>query len=317
VPVPRVRFPTRVVLCRRGGRRCQRRIHRGPSRVVPFGTKTRARRDEAVEAGDDRGVARAEAPDRPRVGDVGDVGVAGTEGRRRESRRPRSRRRSGRRPRADRSSPDVRGLTPKAGSRSSAPRAATGRASPRPRPRHGSPGIPRNRVRTAGPPRAAPVRWPSAAPGSGRGRKRSRDGPGPRASAPRSRGRGRGRRGSDSDRLAPGTTRGTNRRCSRAARTGWRRAGRRRRPAAPTRPADAPARFHPPRRPGPEQRQEPDRRRDNGPHQLASADHFGSRTKVTSSVLPSGSCNFRLAVAKPSALTVTFTSRSGKSCDVR
>ena len=45
--------------------------------------------------------------------------------------------------------------------------------------------------------------------------------------------------------------------------------------------------------------------------------HFGSSTKVTSSVFPSGSESFRLAVAKPSAETVTFTSRSGRSWDVR
>ena len=49
-----------------------------------------------------------------------------------------------------------------------------------------------------------------------------------RARSPGSPGRGRGRRGSGSARPAPGTTRGSSRRCTRAGRTGWRRGGRNR-----------------------------------------------------------------------------------------
>ena len=135
----------------------------------------------------------------------------------------------------------------------------------------------------------------------------------PRARSPGSPGRGRGRRGSGSARPAPGTTRGSSRRCSRAARTGWRRGGRSRRPAAPTRPAAAPAR---PRRPttagppaSPGARPLPRRRVLIGPLPWV---HFGSSTKVTSSVFPSGSESFRLAASKPSAETVTFTSLVGQ-----
>ena len=189
---------------------------------------------------------------------------------------------------------EVQGL--RGGPRSARPPPAPGRAGPRRRSRRGRPGTPRSRGRTAAPPvrdlaggleqdqAAVRVDDVDAAAQGVAGR-------GPRSPAP-----GRGRTGTGAARPCPGTSRGTPRRCSRAGRTGWRRAGRSR----PCSSADPSGRrtgstSSPRRRPGPEPRQEPDRRGNDDSHRPAPVGHFVSSTKVTSSVFPSGSLSFRLA----------------------
>ncbi len=85
------------------------------------------------------------------------------------------------------------------------------------------------------------------------------------------------------------------------------------------RPVRQPHRLDPsaPRRTDPQHRQEPDRGRDDESHRPAPLGAFGSSTKVTSLVFPSGRESFRLAPSKPSAETETVTSLSGSIWDVR